>query len=150
MARLARCALPDVAVFHVTGRGVAGDAIYRDDADHSRFAALQRRAVQRWRWHLLASCQMTNHFHIVVLGELERVSKGMHLLNFRYAQGFNERHDRRGHLFQERFHARVVRGDEHLVRACEYVLDNPVRAGLCAAREDWPWLAGELVDDLRR
>jgi REP element-mobilizing transposase RayT len=149
MARLPRCVLPEVAVFHVTGRGVNGEAIYRDDADHSRFGQLQRLATKRWRWHVLASCQMPNHFHIVVLGELECVSRGMHLLNFRYAQRFNERHGRRGHLFQERFHARVVRDDEHLVRACEYVLDNAVRAGLCATREDWPWLGGELVDDLR-
>jgi REP element-mobilizing transposase RayT len=149
MARLPRYVLPEVAVFHVTGRGVDGQAIYRDDADHSRFGQLQRLATKRWRWHVLASCQMPNHFHIVVLGELECVSRGMHLLNFRYAQRFNERHGRRGHLFQERFHARVVRDDEHLVRACEYVLDNAVRAGLCATREDWPWLGGELVDDLR-
>jgi putative transposase len=149
MARLPRCALPEVAVFHVTVRGVAGDAIYRDDADRSRYAQLLRLATKRWHWHLLAACQMTNHVHIVVLGELDNVSRGMHLLNFRYAQSFNRRHDRRGHLFQDRFHAQVVRDDEHLVRACEYVLDNAVRAGLCASRDDWPWIAGEIVDDLR-
>jgi putative transposase len=130
MARLPRYVLPEAAVYHVTGRGVAGEAIYRDDADRSRFARLQRRAEKRWHWHVLASCQMTNHFHIVVVGELDNVSRGMHLLNFRYAQGFNERHDRRGHLYQDRFHSKVIRNDEHLVRACEYVLDNPVRAGL--------------------
>lgn len=42
-----------------------------------------------------------------------------------------------------------VRDDEHLVNACDYVLDNAVRAGLCATRDDWPWLGGELVDGLR-
>lgn len=149
MARLPRGSLPEVAVYHVTARGVNGEAIYRDEADRTRFAQLQRRATRRWRWHVLASCQMTNHFHIVVLGELDDVSRGMHLLNFRYAQHFNQRYDRRGHLFQDRFDSRVVRNDEHLVRACEYVLDNAVRAGLCATREEWPWLGGELVDDLR-
>jgi putative transposase len=149
MGRLPRSVLPEVAVFHVTCRGVAGEAIYRDDADRSRFAQLERLATKRWHWHLLASCQMTNHVHIVILGELDNVSRGMHLLNFRYAQSFNRRHDRRGHLFQDRFHAQVVRDNEHLVNACEYVLDNAVRAGLCASREDWRWLGGELVDDLR-
>jgi putative transposase len=149
VARLPRCVLPELAVFHLTGRGVAGEAIYRDDHDHFRFGSYLRLATLRWRWQLLAYCMLTNHFHAIVLGELESVSRGMHLLGFRYAQRFNERHDRRGHLFQDRFHARVIRDDEHLVRACEYVLDNAVRAGLCATREDWPWLGGELVDDLR-
>jgi putative transposase len=149
MGRLPRSTLPEVAVYHVTARGVDGEAIYRDDADRTRFAKYQRLATKRWRWHVLASCQLTNHFHIVVLGELDDVSRGMHLLNFRYAQRFNERYDRRGHLFQGRFDSRVVRDDEHLVRACEYVLDNAVRAGLCTTRDEWPWIGGELVDDLR-
>ena len=149
MSRQPRGVLPEVAVFHVTARGVAGNAISRDDLDRFRFCALLRLAAFRWRWRVFAYCLMPNHFHIVVLGELECVSRGTHLLNFRYAQRFNERHERRGHLYQERFHARVIRDDEHLVNACEYVLDNAVRAGLCTTRDDWPWLGGELVDDLR-
>ena len=78
---------------------------------------------------------MPNHFHLVVLCALERLTRGMHFLNFRYAQRFNERHDRVGHLFQSRFGARSVEGDEHLHDVCEYVLDNAVRAGLCATRD---------------
>jgi putative transposase len=73
----------------------------------------------------------------------------MHLLNFRCAQRFNDRHERRGHLFQERFHTRVIRDDEHLGNACDYVLDNAVRGGLCVSRDEWPWLGGEFAVDLR-
>ncbi len=70
-------------------------------------------------------------------------------VNFRIAQRFNERHDRVGHLFQGRFGARAIEGDAHFSNVAEYVLDNAVRAGLCATREEWPWLGGELVADLR-
>ena len=77
------------------------------------------------------------------------VPRGMHLLKFRHAQAFNARYDRVGHLFQGRFDARVIEGDEHFITVCEYVFDNPVRAGLCDARADWPWLGGELLTDLR-
>jgi hypothetical protein len=31
------------------------------------------------------------------------------------------------------------------VSACEYVLDNPVRAGLCATRTEWPWSGQQLL-----
>lgn len=85
---------------------------------------------------------MPNHFHLVVQCDLEQLSKGMHLLNFRYAQTFNKRHDRVGHLFQERFHTWIPGNAAHFATTCAYVLDNPVRAGLCATRRDWPWSGG--------
>lgn len=87
---------------------------------------------------------MQNHFHLVVLTELDRLSRGMHYLNFRYAQAFNARYSRVGHLFQGRFEARVVEADEHFVAACEYVLRNAERVGIA----DWPWRGGELLADL--
>ena len=55
-----------------------------------------------------------------------------------------------GHLFQGRFSSYVIESDRHFVAACAYVLDNPVRAGLCATRDDWPRLGGEILGDLRR
>ena len=145
MARAARSDLPDFGVFHVTSRGVAGCAIQTDELDCRRFVRFLRLATTRAHWRVLAFCLMTNHFHLVVLCEREAMTRGMHTLNGRHAQTFNVRHGRRGHLFQERFHAQVVRDDVHLAAACAYVVDNPVRAGLCATREAWQWSGGELA-----
>src|SRR4051812_3998012 len=150
MARRARCdSLPPAGVYHVTARGVARQAISVDDHDCVRFVALLNGARRQNGWQLLAYCLMPNHFHLVIACALERLSDGMHSLNFRYAQRFNERHDRVGHLFQERFGARAVEGDEHFENVCEYVLNNPVRSGLCALPADWRWSGGELLGDLR-
>ena len=145
MARSPRFDLPDFGVFHVTARGVGGAAIQTDEVDCRRFERFLRLATTIAGWRVLAYCLMTNHFHLVVLCEREAMSRGMHTLNGRHAQTFNKRHDRRGHLFQERYHALVVRDEVHLASACAYVLDNPVRAGLCAAREAWPWSGGEFA-----
>ena len=65
----------------------------------------------------------------------------MHRLNGLYAQRFNRRHDRTGHLFQGRFGLRAIDDETLLLDTCEYVLQNPVRAGLCEAAEAWPWSA---------
>jgi REP element-mobilizing transposase RayT len=85
---------------------------------------------------------MPNHYHAIFDAERARLSKALHRLNGVYATQFNERHNRVGHLFQDRFHARVARGDEHLAKACAYVWNNPVRAGLCAEAHEWPWSGG--------
>jgi len=99
--------LPPDAIYHVTTRGVARMPIVADDADRERWSSLLRRCTARFRWKVHAHCLMTNHFHLVVEATLDDLSLGMHRLNGVYAQRFNERHDRVGHLFQERFHAEV-------------------------------------------
>jgi REP element-mobilizing transposase RayT len=106
-----------------------------DDTDRRRWLQLLARTASRFRWRIHVYCLLDNHFHLVVEGTLEDVSLGMHRLGGVYAQRFNERHDRVGHLYQERFHAKVIRDEEHLEDACTYVLANPVRAGLCASPE---------------
>jgi hypothetical protein len=63
----------------------------------------------------------------------------MHRLNGLYAQRFNERHGRKGHLFEERFACWVISDEDHLRRAIGYVLENPVKAGLCDDVRDWLW-----------
>lgn len=60
-------------------------------------------------------------------------------LNGGYAQEFNARHDRRGHLFGGRYASTLVETDEHLLAAARYVVLNPVEAGLCETPGEWPW-----------
>jgi REP element-mobilizing transposase RayT len=83
---------------------------------------------------------MTNHYHLVLEGFRDKLSSGQQRLNGVYAQSFNGKYKRWGHLFGERFWCRTV-DEEGLEEVCRYVLDNPVRAGLCERAVDWPWSA---------
>ncbi len=139
MPRRPRSLLPAVGVFHVTVRGVEKRSIYLDDDDRREFMRLLRQVVVRFGWKCPAYCLMGNHYHLIVETELASLSAGQHRLNGLYAQGFNERHDRVGHLFQNRFASRVIGDDEYLTDAIEYVWNNPVRAGLCLEAHHWPW-----------
>jgi REP element-mobilizing transposase RayT len=87
---------------------------------------------------------MSSHFHLLVWAPLERISDGMHWLNGAYAQRFNRRWGRVGHLFQNRFDAWVMRDERHWQNTCRYILENPVKAGLCEFADDWPWSGGRL------
>jgi len=44
-----------------------------------------------------------------------------------------------GHVFQERFHAKVIRDELHFANADAYIRNNTVEVGLCANAADWPW-----------
>jgi putative transposase len=138
MARLPRSHLPD-GVYHATTRCGEDRAIYLDDLDRRIFLRRLVVIALRWVWTIHAWCLMTTHYHLVLEAGRTALSQGMHELNGPYARRFNERHGRRGHLFEERFSAHLIETDEHLESACAYVLANPVRAGLCDSPDDWPW-----------
>jgi putative transposase len=75
----------------------------------------------------------------VLEASLEALSGGMHRLNGTYSRRFNGRYKRWGHLFGSRYSAWIIRDEHHLMLTRRYVLDNPVRAGLCQRAEEWPW-----------
>lgn len=146
MARLARCKLPD-GIYHVTSRGVARRDIFLDLDDRRVFLWLFGWIADAAAWECHAICLMTNHYHLVVEATRADLSRGMHRLNGRYAESFNAKYDRSGHLFGDRFATRVISDDEHLAAACRYVLQHPVRAGLCRRASDWPWSASRYGVD---
>ena len=74
---------------------------------------------------------MPNHYHLVVQCLRDHLSRALHRVNGVYAEDFNAKYTRSGHLWGDRFALWQVRDDEHLRATCEYVLANPVRAGLC-------------------
>src|SRR5262249_27088742 len=67
------------------------------------------------------------------------ISEAIRRLNSVYAQWWNRRHGRVGHVFQGRFKGQVVDQDAYMLSLSRYVVRNPVRGGLAARPEDWPW-----------
>lgn len=138
MARQLRRDLPDGA-FHVMTRGVFGALVHRDRIDYVTFLRMLDETANRHDWQVDALCLMPTHHHLLVRCRRPALSRGMHDLNGRYAQAFNERHRRHGHLFGDRFVSRAIRDERQYRTVCRYVVGNPVRAGLCRDAADWPW-----------
>jgi REP element-mobilizing transposase RayT len=145
MPRRPRSHLPDHGFFHVTSRGVAGALIYRDDLDREAFRRLLEQTVEMFGWQLHAWCLMGTHYHLLVEAPRERLSAGMHRLNGLYAQRFNRRHGRKGHLYEERFSSWLIDDQRHVQATVGYIVHNPVRARLCDVASKWPWRWPKLV-----
>jgi putative transposase len=138
MARLPRSALPD-GYFHVYCRGIVGSSPFAEEEDKQTMMDLLPSLEWRKGLTLHVACVMSTHYHAVVEGLCAALSPAMHWLNWAFARNYNERHNLHGHVFAERFQTRVIQDEDGVRRTCDYVLANPVRAGLCACIDDWPW-----------
>jgi putative transposase len=138
MAYVPRIEVP-YGYYHVVTRGNNKRPIYLDDRDRELFLLILRRVARRYGWSFLAYCLMGNHYHLVLQLAETGISRGMCELNTAYAATHNIRHRRINHLFGKRFWSELITTDEQLLATCRYVLQNPVRAGLCATCEDWTW-----------
>jgi hypothetical protein len=67
-----------------------------------------------------------------------------------YAQRFNQRHERDGHLFRGRFYSKRIQTPAHLISAITYVVLNPVRAGIVERPEQWLWSSYSATIGRRR
>jgi REP element-mobilizing transposase RayT len=69
-----------------------------------------------------------NHLHLLCEAkDKEVLSRGMQGLAIRIARSLNRKMDRRGRLFAERYHARILRTPTEARRALAYVLNNSRR-----------------------
>jgi putative transposase len=138
MPRPCREEVPD-GIFHIATRSVFERVAFDGVDDREDFIRILANVVERCRWNCKSYCLMGTHYHLIVQTPEPNLSVGMQLLNGRYAQRFNQRRDRRGHLFSERFYSVLVETERHLAAVLRYVARNPVEAGLCAGPSDWRW-----------
>lgn len=126
-------------VVHITNRGVEGRDIFLCERDRKFFQACLVDAFTKTRVRLLSDCLMTNHFHLLAAPTDVPIGTAMHLLQTTYAHRFNFWYERMGHLFQNRFHSVAVRDLRQLVVTSVYINENPVRAGMVVAPDQWAW-----------
>lgn len=141
MARQPRDDAPGAA-HHVMLRGIERRSIFFDDVDREEFLRRLSRLICELGFLCFAWVLMPNHVHLLVRSGQARISLLMARLGTGYARYFNERHDRAGHLFQNRFRSRRVIDDADLVGLVLYVTRNPLEAGLAAdgaELESFPW-----------
>lgn len=137
MARLPRGDRPG-EIHHLYPRGVNRCAIFLDDRDRFFFMKSLVRACRCFHMSVLGYVLMSNHVHLVMRrGDVE-LGRAMKSLLGRYAQYFNRRYGRVGHLFQNRYGSSLVDTDAYLVHLIRYVHANPVRAGMVNSPDEYP------------
>jgi REP-associated tyrosine transposase len=126
-------------IHHAVAKGNAGSSIVRSNHDRDELIKRLGKTIERHRWSCLAYCLLDTHLHLILGTPLPNLGQGMKSLLGPYAQDFNRRYEREGHLFRGRFYSRRIVTQNHLISAIVYVALNPVRAGVVEKAELWPW-----------
>jgi len=123
-------------------RGIERGRIFHDDTDRQDFVERLSRLIPELQFRCFGWALMDNHVHAVLQTRKIPLARLMARLNTGYAKSFNARHERVGHLLQNRFRSRLVRDETDLAGLVTYVHANPLKAGCVhseAALRDFPW-----------
>lgn len=124
MPRLARIK-SSTAIYHIMARSISEVNLFKDDDDKKKYLYIVKDYQKIYNFKVYAYCLMDNHFHLIIDSNGSDISKIMHSINFKYASYFNKKHNRHGHLFQDRFKSKIVFNDRYLFTLAAYIHNNP-------------------------
>ena len=90
-------------------------------------------------FRMMADCYMPDHLHLILEGLTGGSDFCRCMKQIKQRTSFHAIRFGVGRLWQEGFHDRIIRHDEDLWAYVEYMLQNPVRAGLVQRAEDYPY-----------
>jgi len=83
---------------------------------------------------------MNNHVHLFLeSSEKYPLSKSMQLLNWKYANHYNRRKNRKGHFWMDRYKCIPVESDQYALALMRYINRNPIRGGMIKEVGEWKW-----------
>ena len=141
-----RISVPGACV-HVMARGIDGRKIFADDTDRRVFCRLLGKVITTSGYLCYGWSLMDNHYHLVLRCSDTPLEHPMRTLNSAYARHFNDRIERSGYVFQDRYKSVLTQDQNYLQELIRYVHLKPLRGGLCGTIEQldcYPW-AGHAV-----
>jgi len=138
MARQARTVIPG-QVMHVMVRGNNRETLFFTPDDRRTYLEWLREAARQFGCAVHAFALMPNHVHLLLTPQNEdSLSKTMQSLGRRYAQYFNQQHQRSGTIWEGRYRSSLIDPD-YFLRCMRYIELNPVRAGYESSPQDSTW-----------
>ena len=124
--------------YHIMLRGINRDRIFESDQEKDYFLNSMYRAKGKGRFKVIGYCLMNTHVHLL-LQEGEKIGLSMKRITVSYVQWYNRKHNRVGHLFQNRYKSEPIEDERYLVTALRYIHQNPIKAGTVKKESKYNW-----------
>ncbi len=142
--------------YHVYNRGNNKQSIFVDDEDKRIFLFFlsegvfpmyfmdqkgrRRKLLPPNQFGIQAYSIMPNHYHLLIKQySYTSICKLIQKVCTSYVKYFNNKYNRVGHLFQDKFKAVLIKDDRQFQWTVEYIHNNCVEAKLVERREDYEW-----------
>ncbi|WP_077369367.1 transposase [Anaerosalibacter sp. Marseille-P3206] len=133
-------------IYHIIMRGINKQNIFEDNEDKMRFLDTLDRYKTVCNYQIYAYCLMNNHIHLLLKEDTESISYAIKRISGSYVHWYNNKYERCGHLFQERFKSEPVDTEDYFLIALRYIHQNPVKAKISKDLTDYYWSSyGEYV-----
>ena len=126
-------------IYHVLVRGINRQTIFEDGDDASKYLSTLKRYKEEDAYMLYAYCLMGNHIHLLLKEEKEDLGIIMRRIGAAYVYWYNNKYNRCGHLFQDRYKSDAVETDQYFLAVLRYIHQNPVKAHIAEDPASYRW-----------
>lgn len=141
MARRLRTHYPG-AIYHVIARGNNREAVFAHEEDKQKYISLIEKYKQKYHFSLYAYVLLDNHVHALISVGEDPLAKIMQGIQQSYTQYYNRKYDRSGHVFEQRYKAKLCKNDVYLLTLLRYIHRNPSKAGF-SSYDRYKWSSHE-------
>ena len=134
--------------YHIYNRGVNRNKIFFEECDYIRFIDRMKKCLlisedtsikaHKNNVKLLCYCLIDNHVHLLVQNKTDRgIEKFCRSIFTSHSLYINNKYNRVGHLYQERYKAKLIKTDLQLLAVSRYIHRNPLGKGF--ELENYPY-----------
>ena len=131
---------------HAIIRGIGKQLLFEEPSDYRFFLSILKRFSNETKVTVCAFCLMDNHVHLLLHDTNQQIPVLMKKIGVRYSAYYNEKYERVGHLFQDRYRSEPVDDSGYLICVFRYILKNPEKAGICNASA-YQWSSYAMYGD---
>ena len=129
----------NLKIHHVILRGINRQIIFEDQYDYKYFISCLQYYKDLCHFKLYAYCLMDNHIHLL-LEETDTVLEIiMKRIEVKFVKWYNQKYQRTGHLFQDRFRSEPVNDIRYFITVFRYIHQNPLHANLESVLGTYHW-----------
>jgi len=135
---------------HVINRGVNRCLVFSHSNDKDMFLQIINKTALIHKVILHDYCLMDNHYHLLIETQKENISAFMRIVNANYAQYYNKKYKRSGHLWQSRYKSRYISSQEYLYTLVKYIEYNPIEAKISKKVGEYTFTLASCIFNLKK